>query len=173
MVLVRQDGGGGGYAQVIGGPVKGGTWHHVAVVRGSGSTIELFLDGAPQGTASGAESGGAITTNLRAIGSERRWVSDGYGTSDQRYLAGTIDDVRVYNRALSAWEIAALYSGSEIGGSSGGTVSGGAGYIMQPAAGSSGTSNFTLGSSKDSMMLTIAIAPADTSVHGCCGDLRP
>jgi len=173
MVLVRQDGGGGGYAQVIGGPVKGGTWHHVAAVRGSGSTIELFLDGVSQGTASGAESGGAITTNLRAIGSERRWVSDGYGTSDQRYLVGTIDDVRVYNRALSAWEIAALYSGSEIGGSSGGTVSGGAGYIMQPAAGSSGTSNFTLGSSKDSMMLTIAIAPADTSVHGCCGDLRP
>ena len=173
MILVRQDGGGGGYAQVIGGSVKDGNWHHVAVVRGSGSIIELFLDGVSQGTASGAESGGAITTNLRAIGSERRWVSDSYGTSDQRYLVGTIDDVHIYNRALSAGEIIALYNCSEIGGSSGGAVSGGAGYVRQATAGSSGTSTFTLGSSNDAMMMTIAIAPADASVHGCCGDLRP
>ena len=172
MILVREDGGGGGYAQVKGGSVKDGLWHHVVGVRGSGSTIELFLDGVSQGTASGTQSGGAITTNLRAIGSERRWVSDGFGTSDQRYLAGTIDDVHIYNRALSTAEIAALYSGSELSGS-GDPVSGGAGYVRQSAAGSSGTSNFTLGSSSEARMLTIAIAPASTSVHGCCGDPRP
>jgi hypothetical protein len=109
MILVRQDGGSGGYAHVKSGTsVKDGQWHHVAAVRGSGSTIELFLDGVSQGTSSGSESGGAITTNLRAIGSERRWVSDSYGTSDQRYLVGTIDDVRIYNRALTAAEIAQL-----------------------------------------------------------------
>ncbi|MBE3144258.1 MAG: LamG domain-containing protein, partial [Planctomycetes bacterium] len=171
MILVRQNGG-GGYAQVIGGSVKDGLWHHVVGVRGSGSTIELFLDGVSQGTASGTESGGAITTNLRAIGSERRWVSDGYGTSDQRYLAGTIDDVRIYNRALSAGEIATLYSGGELGGS-GEPVSGGAGYVRQATAGGSETSNFTLGSANEARTLTIAIAPADASVHGCCGDLQP
>jgi type II secretory pathway pseudopilin PulG len=108
MILVRQDGGSGGYAHVKGGAVNDGLWHHVAAVRGSGSTIELFLDGVSQGTNSGAESGGAITTNLRAIGSERRWVNDSFGTADQRYLAGTIDDVRLYNRALGAAEIATL-----------------------------------------------------------------
>lgn len=108
MILVREDGGGGGYAHVVGESVDDGQWHHVAAVRGSGGTIELFLDGVSQGTDSGAESGGAITTNLRAIGSERRWVSDGYGTADQRYLAGTIDDVRIYSRALDANEIAQL-----------------------------------------------------------------
>jgi type II secretory pathway pseudopilin PulG len=107
MILVRQDGG-SNYARVTGGAVNDGFWHHIAAVRGSGSTIELFLDGVSQGTNSGTESGGAITTNLRAIGSERRWVSDGYGTADQRYFAGTIDDVRVYNRALSTTEIANL-----------------------------------------------------------------
>ncbi|MGA1979396.1 MAG: LamG domain-containing protein [Sedimentisphaerales bacterium] len=107
MILVRQNGG-SSYAHVTGGKVSDGFWHHIAAVRGSGSTIELFLDGVSQGTNSGAESGGAITTNLRAIGSERRWVSDSYGTADQRYLAGTIDDVRLYNRALTATEIAQL-----------------------------------------------------------------
>jgi type II secretory pathway pseudopilin PulG len=107
MFLVRQDGG-GSYANVKGGPVSDGQWHHLAAVRGPGSTIELFLDGVSQGTGSGAQAGGAVTTDLRAIGSERRWVSAGYGTADQRYLVGTIDDVRIYDRALSAAEIAAL-----------------------------------------------------------------
>jgi hypothetical protein len=170
MILVRQDGDVGTYAHVKGGSVKDGLWHHLAVVRGSGSTIELFLDGVSQGTASDTYSGGAITTDLRAIGSERRWVNDGYGTSDQRYLAGTIDDVRIYGRALSAGEIAALYSGSVLGGSSSGTVSGGAGYVRQSAAGSSGTSAFTLGSSKAAVTLTIAIAPSDPNGSPCCQD---
>jgi hypothetical protein len=168
MILVRQDGYVGSYAHVKGGSVKDGNWHHVAAVRGSGSTIELFLDGVSQGTASDPYSGGAITTDLRAIGSERCWVKDGYGSSDQCYLVGTIDNVHIYNRALSAGEIATLYSGSEIGGSSGGAVSGGAGYVRQATAGSSGTSTFTLGSSKDAMMITLAIAPSDTNSYPCC-----
>jgi type II secretory pathway pseudopilin PulG len=54
-----------------------------------------------------------------------------------------------------------------------GTVSGGAGYVQQSAIGSSGTSTFTLGSSKDAMMITIAIAPANASGYDCCGELRP
>jgi len=108
MILVRQDGG-GGYANVASGTsVNDGQWHHVAAVRGSGSTVELFVDGNSQGTNSGSASGGAITADLRAIGSERRWVSTSYGTSDQRYLVGTIDDVRIYDRALTATEIAQL-----------------------------------------------------------------
>ena len=167
MILVRQDNGGGGYAHVTGGSVKDGLWHHLAAVRGSGSTIELFVDGVSQGTNSGSESGGAITTNLRAIGSERRWDGpDNYGSPDQRYLVGTIDDVRIYNRALTQAEITALHNGEELGGSCGGSgnpVSGGAGYIKQSTAGSSETSNFTLGSSNKARMLTIAIAPASTN----------
>ncbi len=54
-----------------------------------------------------------------------------------------------------------------------GVVSGGAGYIVQSSAGSSGTSTFTLTASQEARMLTIAIAPADSSV-GCCGEeIRP
>jgi hypothetical protein len=53
------------------------------------------------------------------------------------------------------------------------TVSGGAGYVRQSAAGSSGTSNFSLTSPNEARMLTIAIAPASTSIHDCCGDPRP
>ncbi|MCX5633119.1 MAG: hypothetical protein NTW93_05560 [Phycisphaerae bacterium] len=57
------------------------------------------------------------------------------------------------------------------GGVSGGTVSGGAGYVKQSAAGSSGTSTFTLGSSNEARTLTIAIAP-DSNTSGD-NEIRP
>jgi hypothetical protein len=53
-----------------------------------------------------------------------------------------------------------------------GTVSGGAGYIIQANSGNSGTSNFALTSSNASRMLTIAIAPDDTD-SDCEGEIRP
>jgi hypothetical protein len=59
----------------------------------------------------------------------------------------------------------------QTGGGTGGTVSGGAGYVKQSASGSSGTSTFTLGSSNEARTLTIAIAPADSG--GCDGTIRP
>ncbi|MFA5292967.1 MAG: LamG-like jellyroll fold domain-containing protein [Phycisphaerae bacterium] len=57
---------------------------------------------------------------------------------------------------------------------SAGGVSGGAGYVKQSTAGSSGTSNFSLGSSAEARMLTIAIAP-DSSGSGDCsgGQISP
>jgi len=53
-----------------------------------------------------------------------------------------------------------------------GTVSGGAGYVRQATAGASGTSTstFTLGSSNEARMLTIAIAPDSTKGDACCGN---
>jgi hypothetical protein len=56
-----------------------------------------------------------------------------------------------------------------------GTVSGGAGYIKQSAAGlSSGTPTFQLTALNEARMLTIAIAPADNGSYDCCGDyLQP
>jgi len=53
----------------------------------------------------------------------------------------------------------------------GDTVSGGAGYVIQSSSGSSGTSNFSLGSSNEAQMLTLAIAPGSGSA---CGEsIRP
>jgi hypothetical protein len=50
-------------------------------------------------------------------------------------------------------------------------VSGGAGYVGQAGIGDSNTSNFSLTASKQSQMLTIAIAPADT--NSCEGSIQP
>jgi hypothetical protein len=54
-----------------------------------------------------------------------------------------------------------------------GTVSGGAGYIRQATAGSSGAPTFTLTASQEARMLTIGIAPADNEYLDCCPELRP
>src|SRR5207247_2625705 len=91
MGLVRQDGGGTGYAHVTGAAVNDGFWHAVALSRNTSGQIELYLDGVSQGTNSGTQSSGAITSNERAVGSERRWVALSFMTADQRYLNGCVD----------------------------------------------------------------------------------
>lgn len=59
----------------------------------------------------------------------------------------------------------------QAGGGVGSTVSGGAGYVIQSSSGSSGTSTFSLGSSNEAQMLTIAIAPGSGSA--CAESIRP
>jgi hypothetical protein len=104
MGLARQDSGSSGYARITGPTVNDGNWHYFVLTRNAGNIIELFCDGVSQGTSSGSESGGAITTNLRALASERRWVQVGYGNADQRYLTGTIDEIHISNmQRPSSW----------------------------------------------------------------------
>ncbi|HXK40184.1 MAG TPA: LamG domain-containing protein [Candidatus Paceibacterota bacterium] len=105
--LIRDDAG-GGYAAVTGAVANDGLWQHVVVTRTSGGRVTLYLNGDSQGANTSVGADGPITTNLKAIGSEQRWVQDNYDTPDARYFAGVVDDVRVYNRALSATEIQRL-----------------------------------------------------------------
>jgi type II secretory pathway pseudopilin PulG len=129
-------------------------WHHLAGTY-NGSQVKLYVDGVLRATTN--HTGSIADSSYNVQLGKCAEVTD-------RLYNGVLDDVRIYNRALSATEIAQLATG---------TVSGGAGYVRQSAAGSSGTSTFSLGSSNEAQMLTIAIAPADATVHDCCGDLRP
>lgn len=112
MALVRQDHvKGAGHAHVTGGQANNGAWRHFALTRNRQGAIRLYLDGALQGSTSGASSGGAITTDLRACGSERRWVQDNFNPVDRRGFCGQIDEVRVYGCALTEAEIKELAEG--------------------------------------------------------------
>jgi len=83
-------------------------WHFVATVLDqNGNTFKAYVDTNVYST--GQTVDGSITTQERAIGSEREWVRTGYGTADQQYFNGLIDGVRIYNRALSAKAIRWLY----------------------------------------------------------------
>ena len=70
-----------------------GQWYHVAVVDNAGS-VTFYLDGVPDGTGSTV-----LTYDANAVGSDHL----------DEALNGSIDDVRVYDRALSPSEVEYLY----------------------------------------------------------------
>lgn len=92
-----------------GAPVSAGEWHHIAVTY-DGSKMQLYVEGKAWGEPK--EFSGPIRPMLPrsslCIGSE-----DGRATCQEcigkRYFKGLIDEVKIYNRARSAQEIAADY----------------------------------------------------------------
>jgi hypothetical protein len=73
-------------------------WYHVAVVA-NGTSITFYVNGAPDGTITGT------WTNDNNVA-----INIGAMTAGTLYFFnGIIDDVRVYNRALSASEVQQLY----------------------------------------------------------------
>jgi hypothetical protein len=80
------------------------SWGHLACVY-DGSALRLYINGAEisSASASGANNVGAYNTNL-TIGSD--WIGS-------KLVVGKIDDVRLYNRALSAAEIKAIYNATK------------------------------------------------------------
>ena len=84
--------------------VTNGQWHHVAVVFNRTGAMIRYVDGASSGTQDSLASlNGQSIDNPRQL---RIGARDQSG--DEIYFNGLIDDVRVYGRALSPQEIAAL-----------------------------------------------------------------
>ncbi|MFI9749010.1 exo-alpha-sialidase [Streptomyces collinus] len=79
-----------------------GRWHHLALRRGGGR-LTLFLDGEAIGT---ADVPGSVSRNS-PFG-----VHIGQRMDSRAFLTGAIDDVRVWDRALSDAELAAGASGA-------------------------------------------------------------
>ena len=80
-------------------------WQHLSLVW-DGTTLVLYKDGVSvgsvTGTFTGLWNGDIVAKRKTSIGAN--------GMDDNFYFDGGIDDVRVYNRALSASEIAQLYN---------------------------------------------------------------
>ncbi len=84
------------------------TWHHIVVDFAVGTNaVLLYADGVLSGTRT--RSAGTINAQNIKIGARH------YNSSVQNHFPGIIDDVRVYNRSLSAAEVVTLYqSGAAI-----------------------------------------------------------
>jgi len=134
------------------GVLSTGVWTHVAATW-DGSTMRVYRNATDVGSTSKS---GTLATN----GSVGVAIGNQPPGAGNRPFDGLIDDVRIYNRALSAAELVDVAAG--LGGgppASGGVVSGGAGYVKQGSSGSSGWSNFSLTASEEARTVTIAIAP--------------
>ncbi|MBU0536744.1 MAG: right-handed parallel beta-helix repeat-containing protein, partial [Nanoarchaeota archaeon] len=93
------------YTAISPTPILPGSWHHIVGVWNT-TDVLIYMDGIEEATASAAITVNAIEYNL-TIGA----VQGNDTTSNQKSaFNGTIDEVRIYNRSLSANEIALLYS---------------------------------------------------------------
>ncbi|MBN1557506.1 MAG: LamG domain-containing protein [Lentisphaerae bacterium] len=87
------------------GGYNDGVWHHVAAVS-TGPDVALYLDGNLQANETTAGSGFfADVDNLDTI---LVGANDDSGGGLQWYYTGLVDDLRIYDHALSADEVAAL-----------------------------------------------------------------
>src|SRR5256884_1321825 len=82
----------------FGSAIADGMWHHVAIVS-DGATLRAYLNGAAWG-APRTIALGTMTGTLQ-VGAGNR------GSRNMNYFAGTVDEVRVYNRALAQGEVQA------------------------------------------------------------------
>ncbi len=107
--------GGNARLEITGGWVQGtrlvndGSWHHIACTFQSDGTpdateVKLYVDG----TSEAISSSQSATVNTLGVGP----VQIGSDVQN-RYFPGVIDEVHIYNRALSAAEISALYNSTD------------------------------------------------------------
>lgn len=78
-----------------------GAWHH-AVATVDNTQLCLYVDGSLKSTGTWTGSPGVTTTTQN--------VDIGRHSTTGWYFNGTLDDVRIYNRTLSAEDVAALYA---------------------------------------------------------------
>jgi len=83
-----------------------GNWHLVAGTH-DGAMVRMFVDGAEIGT--GTPTNQSINYNLP---DNQRFYIGGYRGGCNLGFNGGIDEVRVFNRALSLTEIEAIYRGT-------------------------------------------------------------
>lgn len=99
----------GGWKPVIVRPTDvnliDGKWHHIAVVR-NGPSIQHYIDGKPQGKPGTAQAGSGDYTDRLLIGAL------GLQQNPSNYFKGLIDDLSVWDMALSAEQIAVLAGGT-------------------------------------------------------------
>ena len=97
-----------------GAHVSAGVWHHIAGTY-DGTKLQLYVDGQPWGNPllhTGAISPLVLPGEFISIGSEDGRASCG---CTGRHFWGLIDEASIYNRALSASEIAAIYNAGSAG----------------------------------------------------------
>ncbi len=83
------------------------TWQHLAVTYESGVGTSIYLNGVGQSTTGGT--GAVPTSNNFNIG------RDALSGSFSRYLNGGLDELAIFNTALTAQEVQSIYNATETG----------------------------------------------------------
>lgn len=84
--------------------VSDGTWHHIVGIR-NGDNVTIYVDGDWEDTESQGTMGSTDVTDDLLMGYYNGWGD---------YFNGTIDNVRIWDRALTEEEIESLYLTNEL-----------------------------------------------------------
>jgi hypothetical protein len=94
----------GGEQRIDAPAMTGASWQHVAVTL-TGSAGTVYFNGAR------TQQNTALTLSAASLGATtKNWLGRSEYTADP-YLTGELDNLRIYNRALSDAEVQALYAG--------------------------------------------------------------
>lgn len=85
------------------GAVNNGQWRHVVFVR-DGTSGTYYIDGQSSGTATASQNVTYGTSDL-SFGADYR--------DSNKYWNGSLDEVRIYNRALTSGQVASLYASGQ------------------------------------------------------------
>ncbi len=89
-----------------------GKWHHFAIVS-DGSSYKNYIDGVERASSiTGQLGSGAVgdwMTDIQTATFSRAGIGANRNQTEATFWDGDMDDVRIYNRALSATEITGLY----------------------------------------------------------------
>ena len=98
-----------------------GIWHHLALVfdksQTGGNEVAFYVDGVLQTPSWNL----SASTNTNTFGDDPIYFFSRGGTS--QFSSGTVNDLRIYNSALSATQIQRIYSGLGLASPSGSTIS--------------------------------------------------
>ena len=97
-------------------PVDANRWFQIVAVHNSGRSLALFVDGEKINYSITANSGNPLKASVkmpRGQHGQSLWIGvdsrDGKAEGGRNRYSGAMDELRIYNRALSADEVKALY----------------------------------------------------------------
>jgi VCBS repeat-containing protein len=87
-------------------------WNHVAITRNAGTGfVEIWVNGVREATGSPNDAAfNGLVNRLTSMGVNNQFSSNAAGSdiADSRYFQGQLDDLRIYDRVLTADQIAAV-----------------------------------------------------------------
>ena len=107
--------------------ISANTWYSVVFIFSNSGNMELYVNGVSVATSAG---GTAVRTHSGSIGiggmiNSTKFHDIGDAPGNGNYFSGSIDDLGIWNRALTSTEAAQLNSRSVIDNNSGTVVTGG------------------------------------------------
>jgi hypothetical protein len=92
------------YDDIKDATVADGQWHHYCATVANGAGLTVYLDGQPRVTDATVGGSSIAPTGNITIGGRNDLNSD-------RFFGGKIDDVRIYNQALTSSDVLAIFTG--------------------------------------------------------------